>query len=152
MPADTLPPTAADRLATRLAMALAAASALLLVYFVVPAPGTVPMVLVGAFPVALIAFGAAREGRLGPLAPTVWALLVVLEGAFGGMLLLRGRVVEGPWLFGLPLVAFLQLGGLFVLPLAIVSLGHARAFPRFTLRDDDLARLRERARSGRDRT
>lgn len=126
------------------AVALATAAAVMMVTFVVPGGGVVFTLLAGAFPVGLIVFGAARRGRLGPIAPTIWALLVIIEGTLVGMLVLRGAVVEGPWLFGLPLAAALQLFGLFLLPLLVVSFGYARTFSNATLDDDELAELRRR--------
>jgi hypothetical protein len=85
-------------------------------------------VLAAAFPVALMALGASRRGRLGRLAWPLLAVLGLLEGCVVGMLALAGRVAEGPWLFGLPLAAVLELGGLFLLPLPIVVLAYALTF------------------------
>ena len=95
-----------------------------------------------AFPVALAAVGASRRGRLGPLAVPLVALLVILEASVLAMLALRGRLEELPWLWGLPLPAAIELYGMWLLPLALVALAYALTFDSFTLRADDLERLR----------
>ncbi len=103
----------------------------------------------GLFPVALIGLGASRKGRLGPMVWVVLALAVILEGTILGLLLLRGTVLTGPAWLGLPRVAALQLLGLFVLPLVVTGFGYAWTFQSWTLRDEDLERLRARAKVGR---
>lgn len=133
---------------------LTLASVLMVAAFVAPgwASGGVTFVLLAsAFPVALMALGAQRDGRLGPVAPVLGALLVVLLGTSIAMLVLRGSVETGPWLWGMPLVTALQLIGLFVLPLIVVSLGHAWTFERWSLREDELSELRRRFGPAADR-
>jgi hypothetical protein len=98
-------------------------------------------VLAVAFPVALIALGAARQGRLGPLTAPLTLLLVILEGSLVGMLILRGQVLDGPWVAGLPLAAAIQLFGMWLMPLGLVALVYAITFDSFTLREEDLGRL-----------
>jgi len=98
-------------------------------------------VLAVAFPVALIALGAARQGRIGPLMAPLTILLVILEGSLVGMLILRGHVVEGPWVAGLPAAAAIQLLGMWLMPLGLVALVYAITFDSFTLREEDLRRL-----------
>jgi hypothetical protein len=97
------------------------------------------------FPVALAIVGASRRGRLGPLQIPLLLLLLVLEGSVLGMLALGGRLDELPWVGGLPLAAALQLYGMWLLPLPLVALAYALTFDRFTLTEDDLARVREAA-------
>jgi hypothetical protein len=135
-----------DVVARRIALLfLALASPLLLVLFLIPGPfaETVFAALVMAYPVALIALAVARQGRLGPLGLPLVGLLILLEGCAVGMLLLRGRVLDGPWLGGLPLAAAIQLYGLFLAPLLLVALAYALTFDRFELRQQDLERLRK---------
>jgi len=94
------------------------------------------------FPIALIALGASRQGRVGPLAIPILSLALVLETCVIVMLILRGRVGEGPWIAGLPLAAAVQLYGMWLAPLALVALAYALTFESFTLPDADLERLR----------
>lgn len=123
---------------------LALASPAILIVFVWPVPGGEVLftVLAMAYPVALIVLGGARGVRLGPLGPPLLLLLAILEGSCLGMLLLRGRVADGPWLGGLPLAAALQIYGLWLGPLVLVALAYALTFDRFELREEDLERLR----------
>jgi Zn-dependent protease with chaperone function len=101
--------------------------------------------LAGACPFALMALGAARRGRLGAAALPIALALVVVELSLAGMLALRGRVVDGPWLAGLPLAAALEIYGIFLLPLAVIALGFALSFRRFRVAEADLERLRRLA-------
>lgn len=98
-------------------------------------------VLTMAFPVALIIVGIAGRHDLGPLTMPLLALLVILEGAGLLMLAFRGRVLDGPWIGGLPLAAGIQLYVLFLGPLLLVALAYAFTFDRFGVRDEDLQRL-----------
>ena len=127
-------------------LALAAACLVIVVTSLVPiAAGdlllTIAAVLV---PMALIALGAAREGRLGPVGPPLAALVGLLAAVFAGMFAFRGRVVDGPWWGGLPAAAAFQVYGLFVLPLLLTSIAYARTFRTWTLPDDDIEALRRR--------
>ena len=101
--------------------------------------------LAGAFPFALMVLGALRGGRLGSAALPIALLLVMVELSLLGMLALRGRVLEAPWLAGLPLAAALQVYGIFLLPLAVTALGFALTFRRFGVDEEQLERLRELA-------
>lgn len=125
---------------------LAAASPLILVSFVFGGPllEVVYAVLAVLFPVALIALGAQRGGRLGPLAGPLASLAAILVACVVAMLLLRGRVADGPWLGGLPLATAVQVYGVFLLPLGLVSFAYAWTFDRFGLRQSDLDELRRR--------
>ncbi len=100
--------------------------------------------LAAAFPVALSALGAQRHGSLGPLLWPLAALLLILEAGMVAMLVLRGSILTAPWLGGLPLAMAVQVYGLFLLPLALVSLAYAWSFERFGLRREDLDELRWR--------
>ena len=125
---------------------LAVSSPLILLTFVVgTAAGEVLFALLAvAFPVALIALGAQQRGRLGPLGWPLLALVLILEGCVIAMLVLRGHVVDAPWLLGLPLAAAVQVYGVFLLPLPLVALAYAWAFERLGLRQTDLDELRRR--------
>ncbi len=109
-----------------------------------PASEAVFALLAMAFPVALIALGAQRHGSLGPLRWPLAALLLILEAGIVTLLALRGSILTAPWLGGLPLAAAVQFYGLFLLPLALVSLAYASTFERFSLRQEDLDELRRR--------
>ncbi len=134
-------------MARRAALAfLALSSPAILLAFAAGTPaGEVAFALLAvAFPVALIALGAQRRGALGPLRWPLAALVLILEACVVAMLLLRGSVLTAPWLGGLPLAAAVQFYGLFLLPLALVSLAYAWTFERFGLRQEDLDELRRR--------
>lgn len=122
---------------------LAVASPLILVLFAVPLPGAGPLfaLLVMGYPVALVALAVSRNGRLGPLGIPLLILLIFLEACTVGMLLARGRVLDGPWIGGLPLGAAIQLYGLFLAPLLLVALVYALTFDRFEMREEDLDRI-----------
>ena len=125
---------------------LAISSPLILLTFVVgtPAGEVLFALLATAFPVALIALGAQRRGRLGPLLWPLVVLLLILEGCFLAMLAFRGQILELPWIGGLPLATAVQFYGLFLLPLALVSFAYAWTFDRFGLRQEELDDLRRR--------
>lgn len=130
---------------------LGSSSLLALLTFVGIGPPELFAFVAGIFPVALIALGSSRRGRLGPMAWVLLALGVILEGTIIALLLLRGTVLTGPAWLGLPRVAAVQLLGLFVLPLLVTGFGYAWTFDQWTLREDDLARLRTSvARRGPD--
>lgn len=97
--------------------------------------------LAAAFPVALAILGATRGGRLGPLRVPLLALFVILESCVFGMFVFRGRLEELPWVGGLPLAAAIQLYGMWLLPLALVTITYALTFDSFTLTEEDLDRL-----------
>lgn len=134
--------------AQRLSLILLSASApLALVCFVLNTPWNDVLFALAAitFPCALMLLGAGRDGRGGPVVWIVAALWLVLAATFIGMLRLRGvDVTDGPTFLGLPLAMALQLYGLFAVPLVAVSWAYARAFDGWTLRADDLDRLRRR--------
>ena len=78
------------------------------------------------FPVALAGLGAVGcGGRLGRTWVPLVGLLLLLEGCLVGMLLLEGRVLDVPWVGGLPLAAALQIYVLGGGSLVLVSLAFA---------------------------
>jgi hypothetical protein len=129
----------------RIALIVLGLSSLLILFTFVGLGSPVLFALVaGNFPVALIALGTVRRGRMGPMVWVILCLGLTLEVTLGGLLLLRGTVLTGPSWFGLPRVAALQLLGLFMLPLVITGFGYAWTFDQWTLREQDLKRLRAR--------
>ncbi len=127
---------------------LGLAAPAVLVSFVVPGPaaGVLFAVLAMAFPVALIVLAVARDGRLGGLGPPLALLLVLLEGGVAAMLLLRGRVADGPWIGGLPAATAVMIYGLWLAPLVVVALAYALGFDRSGPRAEDLEELERRFR------
>ena len=107
-----------------------------------PVSSTLLLLFAAGFPLALIVLGASRGGRLGRAAVPIALLLLLVEGSFVALLVARGRVLDGPWIAGLPIAAAIQLYGLFVLPLAVTSIGFALAFRDFDVADGELERLR----------
>ncbi len=131
---------------------LAASSTLILMSFFWSSPvaEVVFVVLAMAMPVALMALGAMRDGRLGGRAVPLAVLLVWLEGCAIAILLLDGGTVTQPWIGGLPLSAALQVYGLGVGSLLFVVLAYALTFEASGLTDEDLAALRRRAKEAED--
>jgi hypothetical protein len=131
---------------------LALASPVVLLSFLIPGPGAEALfaVLAMGYPVALIALAVARQGRLGPLGVPLLVLLIIFEGCVVAMLLLRGRVLDGPWFGGLPLAAAFQLYGLWLAPLLLVALIYALTFDRYELPEEELERLRALRRDAED--
>jgi len=105
------------------------------------------VVLAVAFPVALMALGAARDParRRRPrwLAATLLALLLILEVSFLAMLHLRGRIDEAAWPGGFPLASWILLVGVGLFPLLLVPAAYAALFRGAGLSAEDLARVRE---------
>lgn len=129
----------------RLALAyLALSSPLMLVAFFVggPAMEVLFAVLAAAFPVALIVLGLGSSP--GPLGWVLGVLVLMLEAAVVAMLAWRGQVDGGPWVLGLPLSTAIQVYGVFLAPLPLVSFAYALTFDRFGLRRDQLDGLRQR--------
>lgn len=125
---------------------LAVASPLFLLAFLLgTASGEVLFaVLAMAFPVALIALGGQRRGHLGRLFWPLAALLLILEACVVLMLAQRGQILDATWLGGLPLAAAVQVYGLFLAPLLLVSFAYAWTFDDHGLRQEDLDELRRR--------
>jgi hypothetical protein len=124
---------------------LALASPVILVLFFMPWPlaQTLFALLVMAYPVALIVVAVGREDGVGPLGIPLFLLLVFLEACAVGMLVFRGRVLDSPWVGGLPMAAAIQLYGLFFGPLLLVALVYALTFDRFELTEEALENLEE---------
>jgi len=138
-------------MAKRMALSVLAISSpvILLTFFWRSAAGEVLFSLLAViFPVALIVLGAQKGGRLGPLFVPLAVVLLELVAGVVAMLALRGRVLDGPWLWGLPLATAIQVYGLFLLPLLVVALSYALSFERYGLRAEDLEELRRRFRQG----
>lgn len=127
----------------RVVIAVASAAFLISLVLGGESGAVVALVLTPVFPLALMVLGAAREGRLGPIALPLVAVAILLEGGLVGMLVLRGHVVEGVWIAGLPLAANVLIYGMWIVPFAIVALTYALTFDRFTLTEDDLRRFDE---------
>jgi hypothetical protein len=145
-PADPPPPSPASSAARRLALIfLALAPPLMLLAPALPRPWADGLLAVaaGAFPVALIALGAARRGRLGrPLAAIFLTLLVLLVGSLAFLVAVAGRGAGLPRVGGVPLAAVIEIAGLFLAPFGLVVVGYALTFDRWGLAAEDLARLR----------
>ena len=91
------------------------------------------------FPVALIALGAARSGRLGRLGFALVLLWLFLAGGLAAILALPAG---GPDVAGLPLATALMIFVFVPVPLLALSLLYAVTFGR-GLQQEDLERLRE---------
>lgn len=105
------------------------------------------LLITAAFPVALITVGLTspkkrRAEGTGPLRFVLLALFVILASCFLGMWLWRGS--DQPWVLGLPLTAAIQVYGLLLLPMPLVTLAYALTFDRFGLDEEDLRRLGSR--------
>jgi len=101
-----------------------------------------------SFPIALIINGAARDGKLGPLKIPIFIFLLVLEACSTLMIFFIGKTASAPMVAGLPAGAAVQLYGMFLSPLIIVSLAYGLTFESFSLREEDLREvdlLKERA-------
>jgi hypothetical protein len=135
-------------LAHRLAVVLLALSTLaaLLAFCAGGAPGAWLAAFAGAtFPVALIALGAARAGRIGGLGPVLILIWLLLAGGLFAILALPGG---GPDVAGLPLGTALMIFVLVPIPLLVLGLFYAADFDRRGLREEDLERLRALKRTG----
>ncbi len=105
------------------------------------------IILVMAFPAALIIFAVTRNGKLGPLKMPLAVLVIVLEVGGVAMLVLRGQVLEGPWFGTFPVAAAIQIYGLWLAPLLLVALAYGLTFDRWELPEEDLRRYDARRRS-----
>jgi hypothetical protein len=91
------------------------------------------------FPVALIALGAARRGRLGGLGLPLGALWLLLAGGLAAVLVLPGG---GPDVGGLPAATAMMIFVLVPVPLLGLGCLYAVSFGRHGLREEDLERMR----------
>ena len=97
------------------------------------------------FPVALIALGAVRRGRLESLALPLALLWLLLAGGLAAILALPAG---GPDVAGLPLATALMIFVLVPVPLLGLGLLYALSFGRLGVREEDLDRMRRLRRSG----
>jgi hypothetical protein len=127
---------------------LAAAPPVMLLTFVFGTSfGEVVFALLGMlFPIGLMMLGAQREGKLGPLFMPLLVFAIIMGAGVIGMLIYRGQVEEGPWLFGLPMAGAIQFYFVFLVPFLLVSLAYGLTFERFGLRQSDLDALRSKFR------
>lgn len=95
------------------------------------------------FPVALMALGASRGGRLGGLRVPLLLLGLVLTA---GLLAVMALPDGGPDVLGLPAATALMIFVLVPVPLAIVGLAYAWTFESWGLREEDLERIRRLAK------
>jgi hypothetical protein len=98
------------------------------------------------FPVALIALGAMRQGRLGALGLPLALLWLLLAGGLAAILDLPAG---GPDVAGLPLATALMIFVLVPIPLLGLGLLYAFSFDRHGVREEDLERMRRLRRSRR---
>ena len=102
-----------------------------------------------AFPVALIALGASRGGRLerltGPLA--LFGILLTV-----GLLAVLGLPHGGPDVFGLPAATAIMIFVLVPVPLLGLGWLYAALFDRHGLREEDLDRMRRLRQSRSEET
>jgi hypothetical protein len=138
-------------LARRLALillALAAPAALLAFCFDAAAGSWIAALAGGAaFPVALIALGAARNGRLGRLSGPLLFLGLFLAA---GLLTVLGLPEGGPDVLGLPAGTAIMIFVLVPVPLLLLGGIYAATFDRSVLRPEDLERIRSAKRSGEE--
>jgi hypothetical protein len=106
----------------------------------------VMIVSIATLMIALMAVGAARDGRLGRLKwPLASAWLIVVAG-FGIALVLPAETPLMPRiLLGLPRRAAVIMYGIGLLPLIAMPFAYAWTFDDATLSEADLQRLREQA-------
>lgn len=130
-------------MAHRFALALlaAAAPATLLAFCIGTGPGVWVAALAGGavFPAALIALGAARDGRLGSLR---WPLLFLGLFLAAGLLAAIGWSNGGPDVLGLPAATAIMIFVLIPVPLLLLGGIFAATFDRWFLRPEDLYRVR----------
>jgi hypothetical protein len=128
-----------------LLLSLSSAAVLLAFCFEVPFLRWAAALAVATFPVALIALGAGRGGRLGGLRLPLLLLWTVLAGGFLTLLALPHGGPDS--MFGLPLGTALMVFVLVPIPFALVCWAYAS---RFDLREEDLERLRRLREGPRD--
>lgn len=97
------------------------------------------------FPMALMALGAVRGGRLDRTAAPILITALVLAG---GWLAVLGLPDGGPDVAGLPAATALMIFVMVPAPLLITGLAYALTFNRLGLRPEDLERVRAAKRPG----
>ncbi|AHG91267.1 hypothetical protein J421_3730 [Gemmatirosa kalamazoonensis] len=147
--------------ATRVAIALLVAATLAIAVAYASAfrtagpPGWAAWLLATGVPLALVGvmvLGAARAGRLPGTLGAAFALVgLMLAGGFCLALALpaAGAGETEPLLLGLPRRAAIIVYGVGLLPVFVLPAAYALTFDAQTLRDEDLARVREAAVSWR---
>lgn len=118
------------------------------------APTWAPWLLATGVPLALVGvmvLGAARAGRLPTSLGLAFALVgVMLAGGFALALALPSTSGAGePLLLGLPRRAAIIVYGVGLLPVFVLPIAYALTFDAQTLRESDLARVREAAAARR---
>lgn len=99
---------------------------------------------------AVMALGAQRGGRLGPLWIPVGFVVLVVGGGLSALVLMPpADPAAGALILGLPRRAALLMYGVGLLPTLVVPVAYALTFERFTLSDEDLARVRSAGRAAR---
>jgi hypothetical protein len=97
--------------------------------------------------VSLMVLGAARRtGGVRRLRLPLAFTFVVIVGGFAAALLLPAEAAGARLVLGLPLRAAVVLYGVGLCPLLVLPLTYALTFDELTLRDEDLARVRELGR------
>ena len=122
-------------------LALASTAFLIGVFLDNELGATISLLVTPLFPVALILVGASRRSGIGPIGLPLVLVTILLEGGLIVLWFLRGRVMDVPWIGGLPLAAVVQILALWVLPFVVVVVAFARTFESFTLTEKDLERL-----------
>lgn len=100
------------------------------------------------FPVALIALGGVRPGRLGTLALPLALLWLLLAAGLGAVLALPHGGPDVALAGGLPLATALMIFVLVPVPLLGLGLLYAVSFDRHGVSEEDLERMRTLRRSG----
>jgi hypothetical protein len=108
--------------AVRFFLAVSSVGILVSFFSATPAAELVFIVLAVAFPFALAALGRGR------LTWPVGLAALWFEAAFLAMYALRGHVVDGPWVGGLPLAAAILVYGVFLLPVLFIAWAYAADF------------------------
>lgn len=94
--------------------------------------------------VSMMALGVVRRGQgVGRLAFPLAFTFVVIVAGFGAALVLPDEGAASRILFGLPLRAAIVLYGVGLLPIIVLPFAYAATFDAMTLREEDLARVRE---------
>jgi hypothetical protein len=120
-------------------LALAALAALAAFGFGPPLAPWLAAFAGASFPVALIALGALRQGRLGALALPLALLWILLAAGLAAILVLPHG---GPDVLGLPLATAIMIFVLVPVPLLGLGALYAMGFDRHGLREEDLERMR----------
>lgn len=127
-------------------VAVASLAALLGLFWETPASGVLFAAAALTFPPALVGLAVSRRGRIGSLRGPLLVFAGLLQASLVAMLLLGDRPDPETWWLGLPPATLVLLVGVWLLPLAFVSVLHARWFCREGLTEEDLRRIRDLAK------